>query len=360
MCTRFHVSRLGVAMALAVVLGGRGALAQQTESFEGWDLEPGVGQAHLVMVARVVSISRVTVVEGAKTDVALREYRFQPVKRLKGIFQRDQLSMTSADLGLPADDATVPSPLKEGEIRLLILAQQRGAAFGMPTFGCVSATPGATTFEERVPLVTGPDDPLVGVVETLIKVADSRSRRERATLMVDRLKEIDGLAAVPLLTSLKLRADWAAADERAYAPLVRLAVSPLVAVRGAVLEVLRDMLASRNVHPEQKALDGVAEALRKVIASDEANTRIRVAAIDALGHLIALKGDDLGTQKLLIAQLTGAATHAERAAAVTALSRIDSKQAIGPVSGAIFDALTNLPLDELPAAKQSTCGRQCE
>src|SRR5438046_9382915 len=131
----------------------RGAPAP--EGFEGWNLEPGVAQAHLVMVARVASISRLTVVEGAKTDVALREYRFQPIRRLKGIFQRDQLSMTAADLGCPPDDPALACPLKEGEFRLLILAQQQGR-----TWGCVSAAPGATPSSERVPLLTGPAAPL--------------------------------------------------------------------------------------------------------------------------------------------------------------------------------------------------------
>src|SRR5262245_55634507 len=108
--TRRHgwlVSLLAVVVAAA--LTGRGVRAQ--EGFEGWHLEPGVGQAHLVMVARVASISRLTVVEGAKTDVVLREYRFQPIRRLKGIFQRDQLSMTAADLGCPADSAAAAPPL---------------------------------------------------------------------------------------------------------------------------------------------------------------------------------------------------------------------------------------------------------
>jgi hypothetical protein len=72
-----------------------------------------VGQAHLVMVARVASISRVTVVEGAKTDVTLREYRFQPVRLLKGIFQRAELSMTASDLGCAADDGPAAPPLVE-------------------------------------------------------------------------------------------------------------------------------------------------------------------------------------------------------------------------------------------------------
>src|SRR5579872_4897326 len=114
-----HVA--AVAVVAAAVFAGRVSSAEET--FEGWNLEPGVAQAHLVMLARVASISRLTVVEGAKTDVVLREYRFQPVRRLKGLFQRDQLSMTAADLGCPAEDASSGPPLKEGELRLLILAQ---------------------------------------------------------------------------------------------------------------------------------------------------------------------------------------------------------------------------------------------
>lgn len=328
---------LRTAIVMAVIWAGRSASAQ--EGFEGWHLEPVVGQAHLVMVARVASISRLTVVEGAKTDVVLREYRFQPVRRLKGIFQRDQLSMTADDLGCPADDAALAPPLKEGEFRLLILAQQQGR-----TLGCVSASPGATTFEERVPLLTGPDDPLVAVVETLIQVADSRSRRERAALLVERLARVDGLAAVPLLSSLRLRADWAAADERALASLARLARHPSTAVRGAALEVLRDVLAIRIMPDDPGQLDSVAEALREVLVSNAAITRIRLAALEALGHLLALKADIVWPRELLIAQLTGAATHAERATAVTALARIAHPQAVAAVLG----ALAGLPLDELP------------
>ena len=331
-------SLLLAAIVIAQVFACRSASAQ--DGFEGWHLEPGVGQAHLVMVARVASISRLTVVEGAKTDVTLREYRFQPVRRLKGIFQREQLSMTAADLGCAADDASLAPPLKEGEFRLLILAQQRGGGVG-----CVSAAPGATTFAERVPLLTGPDDPLVAVVETLIQVADSRSRRERATLLVERLIEAHGLSAVPLLSSLKLRADWAATDKRALPALARLVREPAMAVRGAALEVLRDMLASRIKPDDPRQLDGVAAALRAILDSDEALTRVRLVALEALGHLLALKSDIAWPRELLITQLASAATHAERGAAVTALARIAHPQAVA----AILDALTRLPLDELPA-----------
>ncbi len=219
-----------IVFVAVVALSPPAARAQQ--EFEGWNLEPGVAKAHLIIVARVVRISRLTVVEGAKTDVSLREYRFQPVRRLKGIFQRDELSMTAADLGAPADDAAIAPPLREGEFRLLILVQQQG----LRSMGCVSAAPGATAFDERVPLLKGPDDPLVSAVETLIRVADSRSRRERAALLVRRLKELDGLAAVPLLTSLRLRADWAGAEPARWLRWLGSARDPRPAVRGAALE----------------------------------------------------------------------------------------------------------------------------
>src|SRR5437762_2149345 len=127
-------------LAVVVVVAGASPASAQP-GFEGWNLEPGVAQAHLVMVARVASISR------------------------------------------------------------------------------------------------------LAVVETLIQVADSRSRRERATLLVRRLEGVDGVAAVPILSSLRLRADWAAADDRALPSLTRLARDPSTAVRGAALEVLRDLLA---------------------------------------------------------------------------------------------------------------------
>jgi len=343
--------RVGYGLFLLVwTLACSGVSAQ--ENFDGWNLEPGVGQAHLIMVARVASISRLTIVEGAKTDVALREYRFQPVRRLKGVFQRDQLSMTAADLGCPAEDSTSVAPLKEGEYRLLILGQSQQ---GGRSTGCVSATPGATTFEQRVPLLTGPDDPLVAVVETLIRVADSRSRRERASLLVERLKDVKGVAAIPLLTSLRLRADWAAADDwlsggqltPIYVRLVPLTRDSQPAVRRAAVDVLRALLATRSEPIDPGRLDGAAEALREIVLSEAANGPMRLSAIETLGHLVFLRQDLKWARALLVAQLTSATTYAERDAAVTALSRV--AQPGSPESAALLDAFARLPLDEQPA-----------
>lgn len=342
MCTLHHFSK---AIGLIALLGiSRGVWAQ--EDYQGWNLESSVNQAHLVMVARVVKITRVTVVEGAKTDVALREFRFQPMRKLKGLFQREELSMTASDLGISGESASSTPPLKEGEFRLLILTQQQGGAAlgGIQSFGCVAPASGATTFDQRVPLVTGPDDPLVGAVETLIRVADSRSRSERATLLVDRLADVDGRAAVLLLSSLQPRADWAAEDDRAYAALARLARDPLSAAREAALDVLRDTLASHVAPTSDKQLDAVAGALRDILESNEPITRVRVSALQALGYLLALKADYHWPRELLIAQLAGAASYGERSAAATALSHLAHPDAVR----AVLDALAGLPLDEDP------------
>lgn len=329
------------ALFLTVALACRGAVAQ--EEFSAWNLETSIGQAHLILVARVATISRLTIVEGAKTDLAFREYRFQPVLRLKGLFQRDQLSMTAADLGCPAEHAESDCPLKEGEYRLLILVQRQGIG----NYGCVAAAPGATTLAERVPLLTGPDDPLVGVVETLIQVADSRSRRERAKLLVDRLATAEGLAAVPLLTSLQLRADWGATDPRALEALSRLAGSTSAVVRGGALAVLRELLATGSVPQEPQSLDRVAATLQTVLESDEAVTRIRLSALEALGDLLAQNSDFDWARALLVGQLNSAATNAERAAAATALAHVAHPQA----TEALLGALARLPLDATPSLK---------
>lgn len=315
------------------------------ETFEGWNLEPSLQQAHLVMVARVTSVGKVTVVEGAKTDVTLRSFRFQPVRRLKGLFNRDELAMTASDLGIVAQDSSAPSPLKEGEFRLLILSQQRGFEFGVPTFGCVSAAPGVTTFAQRLPLLTGPDDLLVGVVETLIKVADSRSRRERATLVIDQLASADGVSAIPLLTSVKRRADWLALDERAFAPLARLTGSQYPAVRRAAVDVLSDALAIKEVQLEQQALDDLAKSIVEILKSDEADTTVRIGAIESLGSLLALKADVDTGRELLATQLADAGTNAERATGAKALAQRTNPESFG----ALLEAYKKLPLDEQPA-----------
>jgi HEAT repeat protein len=102
------------------------------------------------------------------------------------------------------------------------------------------------------------------------------------------------------------------------------------------------MLASRIGPTDPKQLDGVSESLREVLRSDEAVSRVRLAAIESVAHFLVLKADVDWARELLIAQLNGAATHAERTASATALSRVAHPQA----AKAVLDALAALPLDE--------------
>jgi hypothetical protein len=367
MISRLSATALLVLPLLLAVGGSTGRASAQAVQI--WDLEPGLSQAHLVMVARVASISRVTVVEGAKTDVSLREFRFQPVRKLRGLFQRDELSMTASDLGFLANEATGSPPLREGEYRLLILVQQQGQ-----TFGCVSMPPGARGFEERVPLLSGPEDPLVAAVEALLKVTDSRSRRERAGLVLDQLAsaqaradlpsfaspdarsqeniriarkrhaDAEGRAAVPLLASLQKRADWAAADERGYEIVARLAGDESPTVRAAAVAVLGDMLATRVAPPDREQLTAVGEALRDTLEEEGTATVVRLAALQAVGRLLALSDDFDWPLDLLVRESAGASTYAERTTAVTALAEFDDPEA----TTAVLAALEGLPLDEQP------------
>ncbi|HVU89749.1 MAG TPA: hypothetical protein VHD36_20635 [Pirellulales bacterium] len=358
------ILRYRCALLLIVLSVGRATAAEK--GFENWNLEPSVTQAHLVMVARLTSIGSLTVVEGAKTDVMLREYRFQPVRRLKGIFQRDQLSMTNVDLGCPAEDPVQGCPLKEGEFRLLILVQQQG----LQGFGCVSATPGATTFEQLVPLLSGPDDPLVDAVDTLIQVADARSRHQRAKLLLDRLQTTSGPAAVPLLSSLKMRADCATSDPRTLPTLAKLMSEGPEYVRSAALGVLRDVLNSHGAAEQPLATDSVREALQRALVPAAPNggegksagavthatrTSDRLAAIDALGELLGREVDVPWARPWLLRQLTSATTYDERAAAATALAHVNDPD----VAAAVRAALAALPLDEVPA-RESVYARAAE
>ena len=91
-----------------------------------------------------------------------------------------------------------------------------------------------------------------------------------------------------------------------------------------------------------------------MLNSDEAITRVRLTALEALGHLLALKADFAWPRELLIAQLTAAKTHAERSAAAAALSRIVHPQSVA----AILEATGGQGCDVVVDAAGYTLTRQ--
>jgi HEAT repeat protein len=176
-----------------------------------------------------------------------------------------------------------------------------------------------------------------------------------------------GVAVVPLLTSLKERADWAAHDGRLYGPvedsgdgeatptvITQLVRSRHAQVRGASIELLRDMFASGIIPNSRSQIESVVNVLKGVLQSDEDRTSIRLAAIEAFNHLLSrnLAGRDVrlprNVAEMLADQATEAPTYAERAAATEAFSRAGGRG----MKDSILESLKRLPLDELPAREE--------
>jgi len=307
------------------------------EWFQDWQLESPLRQSHLVLVARVATVSELRVVEGAKTNTTLREYRFQPVQLVKGVFSREELAMTGADLGFPSEDGSSPPPLKQGELRLLLLT--RGRRSGFVGCGTVSRE---RPFEQRMPLLSASDDAIAQTAATLVRVQASRSRQEQVQILVARLQEADGPEAVPLLQSLQTRAFMAAQNPEVADPLVRLAAHESVAIRSSAIHAIERVLSADYLHRDTKAHGAYADVLRKLLESDFALTKLRVAALTALSRLPHAGERFPWASALLLERLREGQTYAERDAAATAVAELNL-----PGTGeAVLRSLEDLPLDE--------------
>ena len=64
------------------------------------DLEDAIARAELVLAVRLVDMTEAKIVHGGKTEVITQQFRFEPVRTLKGIFARDSLLLTGQDLGI--------------------------------------------------------------------------------------------------------------------------------------------------------------------------------------------------------------------------------------------------------------------
>ncbi len=306
----------------------------QLEWCQHWSMESRVGQAQLVLVARVSNISAVNIVHGAKVNTTLREYRFQPVSILKGVFTRDELSMTDSDLGLPAPDPAASPPFRHGEHILLILTRTRGS------FGCVGLPRGINSPRQLIPRLVDNDDPIVSMTQTMIQISQTSSRLRRVQLSVDRLGQTTGPSAVPLLMSLGTRGYWVQTTQAAKI-LAGLTADDSPAVRAAAASTISYVLAS-GAPIKNEARTIFAGALKNLLASDGVETQLRVTALQALGRLDEFGRNTEWVSKLLVHHLQNAQTHDERGAAVTALGSLDDAGNVAVV----LKELALLPLDE--------------
>ncbi len=304
------------------------------------DLESAIARAELILAVRLVNVFETKIVHGGKQEVVTLQYRFEPVRMLKGIYARDTLLLTGQDLGIYQYGAG-PEDVERGQVFLLMLGRN-----GPGYFNCNQAG----SLELSIPRLAGQDDPLLASVETLIAVTQQRDRSKKVTRLVEGLRASKGRDALPLLVSLQRRAVLAAQATGVLDVLVRPLRDPSPTVREAAARTLAavldaDYLGQQGLH------DAAAQAI--IGASKETGTdlAVRVAMLVAL----AATGKSPGRWEKARPWLRPdrpASTFAERAAQLRALTKL----APADQAPAIAAELEALPLDA-PDEVQQAAGR---
>jgi HEAT repeat protein len=304
------------------------------------DLEDAIALAELVLAVRLVDMTEAKIVYGGKTEVITQQFRFEPVRTLKGIFARDSLLLTGQDLGISQFGETADR-LGRGQVLLLLLGRQ-----GPGYVNCNDAS----SLDQSIPRLRDPADPLLAAVESLIGVTQQRDRAVKVRTLLAALRKARDRDAVPLLISLRRRALVAAQTPDATEVVAPFAGNPSPDVREAAAKALAALLDADYLL--QRALrERSVAAMVAALDSAGPDLAARIAALDALGAA----GDAARRAEPALAWLRvdrDVATFAEQAARLRAIGRSgrdDQREAI-----AAF--LDRLPLDA-PAEVQVAAGR---
>ncbi len=304
------------------------------------DLEDGIARAELVVAVRLLDVSESKIVRGGKqVDVTL-QYRFEPVRTLKGIYARDVLLLTGQDLGIYQYGAG-PARVERGQMFLLLLGRS-----GPGYVNCNQAG----SLDLSIPRLSGPDDPLLVAVDTLIAVTQQRDRSRRAALLIDGLRVAKGPDAVPLLVSLRRRAILAAQAPGVLEALARPLRDPSPVVKEAAAGTLEAVLQADYL-VQRPLRDGAVDGLIAALDGAGVDIPARVALFDALGA--SGKDDRRWVKARGVLGLDRAVpTFAERAARLRALGKL------GPADqrANVIAAVDALPLDA-PGPVQEAAGR---
>ncbi len=236
------------------------------------DLENAIARAELILAVRLVDVFETKIVHGGKQEMVTLQYRFEPVRMLKGIYARDTLLLTGQDLGIYQYGAG-PDDVERGQVFLLMLGRN-----GPGYFNCNQAG----SLELSIPRLSGQDDPLLASVETLISVTQQRDRIKKVALLVEGLRASKGRDALPLLVSLQRRALLAAQAPGVLEALSRPLRDPSPVLKEAAARTLAAVLEADYL--DQRGLrDGAADALVAALDGAGADIAARVALLDALG-----------------------------------------------------------------------------
>jgi len=316
---------LHLAVAVLLFLGSAPAVAKEPTL----DLEAAIAQSELIIAVRLADTTEAKIVYGGKSVQVTQQFRFTPVRTLKGVFARDALLLTGDDLGIDRF-ADASHRLEQGQMLLLFLGR-RGPGY----FNCNDAG----VFDQSLPRLAGMDDPLLSATETLISVTQERDRSKKVAILLEGLRAAKGNEAVPLLAAVGRRALLAAQTPGVLEGVERPLSSASPTVREAAARTLAALLDADYLDQRDLRAQAV-EALTKALGSAGPNIDARVALLDALGASGAAVRENPQALEWLKAD-SPSPTFAERSARLRAIGRAGLRQQ----SKAVTEALQALPLD---------------
>lgn len=321
--------------------GNAGSIIDRGDKQEILDLEPAVAQAELILAVRLVDVTETKIVHGGRNIQITEQYRFEPVRVLKGIFARESLLLTGQDLGI-YQFAESSDRLARGQLMLVLLGRQ-----GQNYFNCNCN--GVATLAQSIPRLASKEDPLLATVEVLISMTRKRDRTERVTLLRDGLKSSTGRSVAPLLLSMNRRALPASQTAGVGESILQHLNDRSPAVREVAALTLRAIFDAAPTNRSQPR----AEFVKSLVAAlDGAGSAVaaRVAMIEAIGSAGELAHRDDGALARLRVDRP-ASTLAELAARLRALGRL---RAVAQ-SREVAQVYANMPLDA-PADVQEAAG----
>ena len=233
------------------------------------DLEDAIARAELVLAVRLVDMTEAKIVHGGKTEVITQQFRFEPVRTLKGIFARDSLLLTGQDLGI-YQFGEAADRLGRGQMLLLLLGRQGPGYFNCNTAG---------SLDQSIPRLRDQADPLLAAVESLIGVTQQRDRAVKVTTLLAALRKAKDRDAVPLLISLGRRALVAAQTPGAAEVVAPFAGSPSPEVREAAAKAIAALLDADYLRQRELRERSVVAGRARLAPTSAPGSRARALAL---------------------------------------------------------------------------------
>lgn len=266
------------AFLLALALPVVPAFAQQAPPREEWyrglELEEAAANAELILVVHVEEVSEIRIVSGGKGESATQQFRFKPLRVVKGVFARQELILGSSDLGYRFG----------GEMRNLKAGQTRLLFLGRSDVGYRNVNERDNSLDHALPPLADENDPLLQGVTALLALHAEPDRFRRVALLTAALAKNSGPSAVPLLAAIPSRALLAAQRADIAPAILRHLADPSPAVRITAANALRSVLAADYLqHDALRTAAGTA--LATALGEGGRNLPARTALLEAAGEL---------------------------------------------------------------------------